>query len=171
MYIHVHTYMHTYAKHCMYKQFNEWCLIHHPEKIDWTWIVSMFRNIDHNFLTALSWENCKWHFKMDDYYKMIVSKNFSHLTEIKFRCLKLTTWQPSGLAQLHSPVMRTPISRLHVERQMNSMKLCRSLKWRRTPFPFLDAKTWIILKWRLHVIELDEMKRFIYLAFLLWTIF
>ena len=65
----------------------------------------------------------------------------------------------------------TPISCLHFERQMNSMKLRISLKWRRTPFPFLDAKTWIKLTLRLHVFELDEMKRFIYIAFLLWTIF
>ena len=81
-------------------QFKEWSLIYHPNKIDWTWTVSMFRNINQNFSTALSWENCKWHFKMDDYYKMIVSKNFSHLIEIKFRCLKLTTWQPSGLGTI-----------------------------------------------------------------------
>ena len=31
------------------KQFKEWRLIYHPKKIDWTWTVSMFRNVDHNF--------------------------------------------------------------------------------------------------------------------------
>ena len=41
-----------------------------------------------------------------------------------------------------------------------------SLKWRRTPFPFLDAEMQLRLK--LHVIELETIHSYI---FLLWTIF
>ena len=41
------------------------------------------------------------------------------------------------------------------------MKLCLSLKWQRTPFPFLDTEIQLHLK--VHVmIELDKVKRFIH---------
>ena len=46
------------------------------------------------------------------------------------------------------------------------MKLRVSLKWRRTPFPFLDAEMQLRLK--LHVIELEKIYSSV---FLLWTIF
>ena len=104
--------------------------------------------------TALRWMNViKW------LLWMIVSKNFNQLIDIKFPCLKLTMtpdwpWQDSAIHQW------TPIFRLHFERKVKSMKL--SLKWRRTPFPFLEAK--IKLKLNLHVIELNKMKRCIHLG-------
>ena len=119
----VYTYMHIYAKHYMYKHFKKWGLINHLEKMDWTWAVSMFRNVHHNFeaRSALLWENGKWHLKMDDYYKIIVSKNFSQLINLKFRCLKLNM---TPVWSWHDSIRQwTPTSRLHFERQMNSMKL------------------------------------------------
>ena len=53
------------------KQFKEWRLIYHPKKIDWTWTVSMFRNVDHNFEAHARTQPCLEKIvidtKMDDY--------------------------------------------------------------------------------------------------------
>ena len=51
-------------------------------------------------------------------------------------------------------------SYLYFERKMNSKKLRLSLKWRRTPFPFLVAE--VQLKSKLHLAKKDL---FIYLSF------
>ena len=88
---------------------------------------------------------------------MIVSKNFSHLIDVKCPTLKLAM---TPVWPWYDSIYKWPPTfRLHLVRPMNSMKLRLYLKWRRTPFPFLDSEMQLTSK--LHVIELDKMKRFI----------